>query len=277
MQRVVTGVVLVALLLVLVFVASSEVFKAAVVFVSVFGAAEWARIARRIAPSPSLWVLPVLAPAMAAWLWGDLPLGEHGAWIWLATLGAFAGTVALLTSRGGSTGRDPRQAPAAAAQIAWGTAYLGTSAAAMVRLHEIDRWLFFLVVLTVAASDTAAYYGGRATGRHKLAPAVSPNKTVEGSAWGLAFAVLLVGVFGYVWLGRLEPWLLVLGAVTAIAGQIGDLVESLLKRAAGVKDSGRILPGHGGILDRVDALLLAAPVFYIGLLVLGVDRFLPAT
>lgn len=275
MQRVITGAVLAALMAVLVFRASPDLFKLAVGAVAVIAAFELARIAQRLARNPALWLLPVLVALVAYWQWGTLATHAEAGLELLVLLGVFVGLATLLSSRGGRASRDPLQAPAAAGLLAFGTAYLGGAAVAMGRLHEVDRWLFFLLVVIVTASDTAAYYGGRATGKHKLAPAVSPNKTIEGSAWGLAFAVLCVCLYSMLRLDRIEPRLLALGGVTAIAGQLGDLVESLFKRAAGVKDSGRILPGHGGVLDRIDALLFAAPVLYLGSRLLGVERFLP--
>jgi phosphatidate cytidylyltransferase len=112
------------------------------------------------------------------------------------------------------------------------------------------------------AGDSAAYYTGRALGRHPLAVRVSPKKTVEGAIGGLVGSIAIGTAVG---LWRLaEPWpnLALISLVTAIAGQIGDLAESALKRSVGVKDSSSILPGHGGILDRLDSLLFAAPVFF---------------
>lgn len=116
--------------------------------------------------------------------------------------------------------------------------------------------------------DTASYFGGRAWGRRPLAPRTSPNKTVEGAIVGLVGAVVATCVAGLYmpWLSWWESALL--GAATCLAALIGDLFESMLKRDAGVKDSGRLLGEHGGILDRFDALLFAAPVSYLITLVL---------
>jgi phosphatidate cytidylyltransferase len=126
----------------------------------------------------------------------------------------------------------------------------------------MPRPLILLLFAIIWVGDTFAYYGGRALGRHFLAPEVSPKKTVEGAVAGL-LGSLIAGTIGGVWfLG--QPWLNLAGisALTAIAGQLGDLAESVLKRSVGVKDSSSILPGHGGILDRLDSLFFAAPVFY---------------
>lgn len=120
-----------------------------------------------------------------------------------------------------------------------------------------------IVLLPIWAGDTAAMLGGKAFGKHKLAPTISPSKTWEGAISNFAACVLAAWGVG-AWLGY-ELWVgLACGAAIGVFGQIGDLFESLLKRAAGKKDSGTILPGHGGVLDRIDALLGAAvPVWLI--------------
>ncbi|MCF8144073.1 MAG: phosphatidate cytidylyltransferase [Deltaproteobacteria bacterium] len=124
-------------------------------------------------------------------------------------------------------------------------------------------WIFFLLTV-VFASDTGAFYFGRLLGRHKLYEAVSPNKTWEGAVGGLV-AGLMAGALFIRLIGpsTLDLKVLILTAFLSTAGQIGDLCESMLKRSHGVKDSGHILPGHGGILDRIDGLLFAIPVLYV--------------
>ena len=127
----------------------------------------------------------------------------------------------------------------------------------------------FLLMLTIIASDTAQYYTGRALGRRPLAATISPKKTIEGAARRgrlrhrrpgrsggvVADAPIAVGL----------PARLALGVIVVAAGIAGDLFESLLKRSAGIKDSSSLIPGHGGILDRIDALLFAAPVYFVAL------------
>ena len=123
-------------------------------------------------------------------------------------------------------------------------------------------WIFFLLGI-IFAGDTSAYYVGSYLGRHKLNPAISPGKTIEGAVGGLA-GNLLVGAVGIIfflptlsWIGGTAFFLAV-----GVAGQVGDLFESELKRSSRIKDSGGLLPGHGGFLDRIDALLFASPVAY---------------
>ena len=122
------------------------------------------------------------------------------------------------------------------------------------------RLLLFTLVL-VWVGDTAAYFVGRGIGRWKLAPHISPNKTWEGAVANFFGALLVAVGFSY-WTGIPLPHMLGMAAAGSVAGQAGDLFESTWKRSAGVKDSGTILPGHGGMLDRIDALILAAPAVW---------------
>ena len=123
-------------------------------------------------------------------------------------------------------------------------------------------WIFFLLAV-VFACDTGAFYFGRAFGRHKLHPRLSPGKTWEGAVGGLLCSLFAAMLFlKFIGLHPLTVSLFLMVAALSIAAQVGDLAESVLKRHQGVKDSGHILPGHGGILDRIDGLLFAIPVFF---------------
>jgi len=149
--------------------------------------------------------------------------------------------------------------------IAFGILYVGftLSTVASTRLLPAgERFVLFLALVTWAA-DTGAYYAGTLWGKHLLAPSVSPKKTVEGLAGGVALAVgaaLLAHAWFVPQLSLLDT--LVLGMLLTGSGLLGDLWESAIKRRVGVKDSGSILPGHGGMLDRIDSLLFTAPTFY---------------
>ena len=149
--------------------------------------------------------------------------------------------------------------------ILFGTAYIGWMLSHLILLRGLEDGsaLIFFVFLVTWASDTVAYYVGSTFGRHKLAPRVSPGKTIEGAIGGLVGSVVMavIAKFGFVpWLDLLDC--LTLGLLLGSLGQGGDLFESRLKRHAGVKDSGTILPGHGGLLDRLDSLIFTSPVFY---------------
>ena len=134
---------------------------------------------------------------------------------------------------------------------------------ALTRLDQASRGLLLLCLALVWAADSGAYAVGRRFGRRKLCPQVSPGKTLEGGCGGLV-AAAVAGLIGGIALGLRGRWLVALVGLTvacAAVSVVGDLAESLFKRRAGVKDSGRLLPGHGGVLDRVDALIAAAPLF----------------
>jgi len=126
---------------------------------------------------------------------------------------------------------------------------------------DYGPWLLLFALVITWAGDTGAYFAGRAFGQHLLAPHLSPKKTWEGSLAGLA-ASIIAGVLFRRWLHAPMAYLVGMAVVGNIAGQIGDLLESAYKRSAGVKDSGSLLPGHGGVLDRIDALILAIPVVW---------------
>lgn len=142
---------------------------------------------------------------------------------------------------------------------------------AMVLLHEHNPWMVLYVFGIVWIADTGAYFSGKLFGKHKLAPAISPGKSWEG-VWGAMLAVVIYSVvIALFWLQQDEQqWLFVLiSVVAAIASVAGDLLESIYKRAMGVKDSGNILPGHGGAMDRLDSITAAAPVFAAGYYLAG--------
>jgi phosphatidate cytidylyltransferase len=167
-----------------------------------------------------------------------------------------------------------QSATVAIAATVLGAGWVGAGIGHVLLLRQIEpdddgRLAIFTLLLTVFAADTAAYFAGRLFGRHKFAPVISPAKTWEGFVAGTVVAVLVA----FFWLydqGWLDGWeSVVLGASIALAGTVGDLFESGVKRDMQVKDSGRLLAGHGGVLDRVDALLFAAPAAFYVVLALG--------
>jgi phosphatidate cytidylyltransferase len=165
-------------------------------------------------------------------------------------------------------GPDYSSTVPSAALTLLGAAYLGSLGGAVTALRFLppDRdgaWRLVLLLAIVMVADTAAFFVGSAAGRRKLAPAISPGKTIEGAAGGLAGGVAAAALVRALGLPSIPlGHALLLGLAVAALGVAGDLVESLLKRWAGVKDSGVLFPGHGGMLDRLDSILFGAPVLY---------------
>lgn len=150
------------------------------------------------------------------------------------------------------------------AAFAFGSiAYLSLPCAFMVWIHQFGAEWLLLVFVLIWANDTFAYLTGRLLGKHKLFERISPGKTIEGSIGGLIFTLAGIMVFSHYvdWLSLGQA--IGLGLIAVVFGTLGDLCESMLKRQAGVKDSGKLIPGHGGILDRFDSVLFAVPFVYV--------------
>ena len=146
------------------------------------------------------------------------------------------------------------------------TTYVGMLGGSLIRLRNDfpDGWkLVFFLLLVVWLGDSGAYYVGKKFGKHKLSPRISPKKTVEGLAGGMAASLITAVVIHFTFF-RNFPLLhaVIAGVLLSFAGVVGDLAESMWKRSADVKDSGRLLPGHGGFLDRFDSILFTAPILY---------------
>jgi phosphatidate cytidylyltransferase len=204
-----------------------------------------------------------LRPVLLAGYAGTLATLIGAAWGPEWALAGFFSTLPLVFLFKAAAGAMPTTASVAVTVL--GSAWIGLGLAHLVLLRELPEHgvlVIFTVVLTVFASDTAAFAAGRVIGRHKMAPQTSPGKTWEGFAAGTIVAVLVPFFALYEEEFLTVPESLALGAVIAVAGPIGDLFESALKRDAGVKDSGRLLLGHGGVLDRLDAFLFTGVAAY---------------
>ena len=151
------------------------------------------------------------------------------------------------------------------ASFAFGSmAFLSLPCALMARIHqEFGPEMVLLVFVLLWANDVFAYLTGKLLGKHKLFPRISPGKTIEGSIGGLVFTMLGVMVFSHYadWLSMTEA--VGMGLIAVVFGTFGDLCESMLKRQAGVKDSGKLIPGHGGILDRFDSVMFSVPFIFV--------------
>lgn len=271
--RVATAVVLVLVFLSALFLLPPLGFSALMAIVVAYGAWEWGALAGlRRATARAAYVIALLA--LLVWLFSgwQLPgsaLNKEVALPLLLVAGAWW-AVALLWVQG---------YPSSA--VLWGNVMVclgvGILVLAPVWLaisvlvgEPRGPWLVLTVVLIVALADIGAYFTGRAFGRHKLAPAVSPGKTWEGALGGIVSVAVFIAVLG-IWRELdVQAWLPWAGVAlaTALASVLGDLLESMLKRHRGVKDSGTILPGHGGLLDRLDSLTAALPVFTLFYLIL---------
>lgn len=153
------------------------------------------------------------------------------------------------------------------ALIFWGIIYLGGLSGYLILLRQLPQGLTFTLLLLagVWSNDTLAYFTGIKWGKRRLAPAISPQKSVEGALAGIGGTIFLAVLAAYLfpeWIRLTRGEAALLGLVIAVFAQLGDLVESAMKRKFGVKDTGKLIPGHGGVLDRFDSLLFAAPLIY---------------
>jgi phosphatidate cytidylyltransferase len=265
--RVITGLILGALLLAIVFLLPPLWTVMAWSLVFLIGAWEWAGFgALRALAARAAYTAVIAALLFAAWKWTE----QRSHLLILLSLAVAWWAAAFLWL----TLAPARHKPWVA--LLCGLPVLVPAFVALARLQTsagIARGplLVFFLALLVCAADVGAYFSGRRFGRHKLAPRVSPGKTWEGAAGGAVVAALVA------WIGALrfdlpELALLAFGIGIATVSVIGDLTESMFKRAAALKDSGGILPGHGGMLDRLDSVTAAAPLYALGLFGSGVIR-----
>ena len=256
MTRVVSGAVLIVLAIIIVWFSPPALFLAAAEGLLLLAVVEYLTLAR----ASGLTVAAIPAAAAAMLTCGALALGGSAPLdVVLMTALVAIGAMTLTLWTGG------RDAVALASANLFPTLYLGLPLGAMAVIRETrGREALFLLILTVSVSDTAQYYSGRAFGRRRLAPAISPKKTFEGAIGGVVVGAIALAAIGAWWLPAVPVAVrALLGVAVVVLGISGDLFESMLKRSAGVKDSSSLIPGHGGILDRIDALLFAAPVYYV--------------
>lgn len=258
-QRVITALVLAALVICAIFWLPADITAGVITLLVLAGAWEWSAFPGFRHVAARLSYVAVIALCMAfVWSHGiDSTRANQllpAAVIWWIV--AFFWVISL-------PGHVNRASAALAGVLVLVPAWL-----ALLRLQQqAPYWLLFLLLLVVAA-DVGAYFAGRAFGRHKLAPRVSPGKTWEGVAGGVVAASLMAAVGTTVFPVDAGAFVVVC-TVVVFASIVGDLTESLFKRHAGLKDSGGLLPGHGGVLDRIDSVTAAAPIFLFGMERLG--------
>lgn len=262
-ERIVTALAIAAVVLVV--LTSLPAWVALPVIAAVFlaGAWEWAGFAGlRSAAARALYVAAIAGAVALAW-WATQEVARLTAFLKFAALWWLVAFLwlALASQKGRNL---------AAAVV--GFPVLVPAAVGLARLVLLvpnGRMLLLYLLVLIAAADVGAYFGGRSLGRHKLAPRVSPGKTWEGFAAGM-LAAAAAAVAGAVIFGMPVWAWLALCVLVALVSVVGDLFESMFKRRAGLKDSGNLLPGHGGVLDRIDSITAAGPTFLLGLFAIGV-------
>ncbi len=298
MKRILTALVLIPLVLLAVFRAPLWLFLSIIALVALAAASEYLGIVAGYGLEPFRLLTYVYTSALfLIYYYGQIYAGPMLAGVLLLLL-----FVPFLLLTAAIARPEFKSAVPGAAMSYLALPYIGVPLLLLALMRQSTRgWIYVVFTfLAVWVGDTAAMYVGKSMGRHKLAPRISPGKTVEGTVASLLFSVLICCLFAHFIpeiasaLGRIHLlaeapessviapvtyarpplWLAALiAALTNAAAQLGDLLESALKRGAGVKDSGTMLPGHGGILDRIDALLLALPVAFLLFLIWG-PRFM---
>lgn len=256
LKRWITGIIAVPILFSIIIFGTKSIFSGFVLLVTVVAILEYNRLVfgrQGELEKKTLLLFGVLIPLAAAWNGQEAVLAVAV----LSILVVFI--LYLIRTRDGDLDLNPL------GRYVLGYLYLPVMLSHLILLRGSDKgvlWIFFVIVLAFSG-DIAAFYVGRTFGRRKLMPHISPGKTVEG-LWGLAAGSVSGSlVYGYFLLPEVPVGHIgILGLAGGIIGQMGDLFESLIKRASGAKDSGEILPGHGGILDRLDCLLFIVPFVY---------------
>lgn len=264
LKRILTGAVLIPAVAALVLLAPMWLFLLGVLPFALLALWEYLELAGRIGAAPArlpVYLLTLGLLAVGAWRPGHLLP---------ALLGAAFSVFLLSLVRPQMTAEVFWAAAAGVFGLVW--VAVPFALALMLRAQPNGTWTLMYLLILIWVGDTAAYFGGKALGRHKLAPTISPGKTVEGTVISLAATVAAAFFLFRAWFpGFAEAHGLLLGIIVNVIGQLGDLAESALKRSAGVKDSSALLPGHGGMLDRIDSLLFALPAlwYYWSLLTRG--------
>lgn len=256
-QRIVTAVVSLTILLLLLFAAPPLVTEIAIALMVIGGAWEWSGLLRADSiPVRATYTLAVALSLAAVWHWQ----ADVAGWLYVVALAWWAAATVWVVI-------FPTAVPRAIALVGGFLILVPLFTALTALYHQGSERLLFLLLI-VWSADIGAYFAGKQFGKLKLKPSISPGKTWEGVIGGLVFAGL-IGTAGAAWFGDAYLALVPFCLAIAVISVIGDLTVSIFKRGAGVKDSGSLFPGHGGILDRIDSVSAASPLFMLGLAWLG--------
>jgi phosphatidate cytidylyltransferase len=257
-QRWLTGVIAGPLLLLLILKGSALLFCCFVVLVVILASLEYEKLVTPVWMTGRRWEFILLAPVIPCLVYFyDLDYIFLSLSLIIVTL--------LLCDLLRQASRHGEPEMGSIARIILGFIYIAVFMSYFILIRALDHgpyWLVFIIVLAFSG-DVAAFYTGKLWGRNKLLPSVSPNKTSEGFIGLIAGSVVGCGIYGYFLLPHVSMFYIFgMAFLGSIIGQLGDLFESAIKREAGSKDSGRLLPGQGGIMDRIDCLLFMAPFIY---------------
>lgn len=262
-QRVITALIIAPVVLALIFFAPDKLFAFAMFLMALVGAWEWSALAGWSSRNArlSLAILFAVLVGLGLLLQRCLP---QQPWLVIYCIVALAWWLLSLMWIALWRANFPPSV-----KILCGVLTLLPSLAAVVAIRSVNPWYLVIQLLITSGADIGAYFAGRSFGKHKLAPQVSPGKTWEGVVGGVVLVALVALVADH-WLPVAALPFVLLSIGVALLSVVGDLSESLFKRQAGLKDSGSLFPGHGGVLDRVDSLTAAAPLFWLGLHAMGV-------
>lgn len=283
-HRIITAAILAPLALALVFFTPLSLFTVIAAALTLLGAWEWSAlmglqkpVARGIyvaVMAAVLLLLHISYPITSLWQQGHLAADAKAVFVLAAMWWLWATILVWIYPKAKEFWYQSKGFTAIAGGLTLVPMWLGLNALRAAHYEQsstFGSWLIVVVLGIVWAADIGAYFVGKQFGKHKLMPKVSPNKTIEGLSGGMVTAALFAALF-YVLSDATQLnvyWCALLAALLAFASAMGDLLESMFKREAGLKDSGNLLPGHGGILDRIDSLTAAVPLFVLCWLALG--------
>ena len=260
-NRWITALILVPIILWVLIKGSTLLLATVVSIVAIFAMGEYLRIMFQNDARPLSNTIKIISYAASVTLIISTCLGSWEIEFLILSLNLMALSIFVL-----SEFADNQEVFHVIAKQVLGIVYIPVSLSLLIFMKGLDQGTFWIIwlLIVVFSNDTGAFYGGKFFGKNKLSPNISPNKTIEGSIGGIITSLIVGFIFSVIFFRdfSLSFFMIPASFMLAVAGQIGDLFESAMKRASNIKDSGSILPGHGGMLDRIDGLLLAIPVLY---------------